>query len=134
MVVGQDSLRSYRDGTCYCGVAPQHSAPSLGMVQSKLNWGKCVHATETHKCLVDYQKRHVPVETCHTLGEGARWRRETCYLSAGTRTSEYKLGIFKFCQNITIRLLAIRTEMLEHYFKTIFGSKTLTILRQSMTI
>lgn len=113
-----------------------HSAPSSGRVQSKLNRGKCTHASERHKCLVDssYPKRHVPVETCHTLGEGDRWRRETCYLNAGMRTSEYKLAIFKFCQNITIRLLAIRTEMLEHYSKTIFGSKTLTILRQSMTI
>lgn len=126
----------YGDGTCYCGIAPRRSTPSLGRVQGKLNWDKCTHASGRRKCLVDfsYQKRHVPVETCHTLGEGDRWRRETCYLSAGTRTSEYKLAIFKFCQNITIRLLAIRTEMLEHYSKTIFGSKTLTILRPSMTI
>jgi len=108
-----------------------HTKRSEGTMGKQLNAGEGTNAAGRHKCLVEfsYQERHVPVETCRVLGEGARWRRETSCFSAGRQTSQYKLARSKFGQNITVRLLAIRTEMLEHYSKTIFGSKTLTALR-----
>lgn len=74
-------------------------------------------------------QRHVPAGTRHAAGD--TWTRDTCYSSAGTRTSKYQLAISKVRQNITIRVLAIRTEMLEHYSKMIFGSKIWPSLRRS---
>lgn len=61
---------------------------------------------------------------------GVGWRRETRCPSAGTGSSKHTLAVFNFCQNIPVRLLAIRTEMLEPYSKATFGSETLRIFRE----